>query len=330
MKTIYFIRHGEGYHNLGKKGNYHLKYPRLTVKGINQCKQVREQLKTIDFDMIFVSPLRRTLETSEFIFGEDVNSTSLECIREFIYNPCDYREPIKDIISDFNYVNFHVIDDNYDYNKKENETMFNDRMKVFFGNLQNCKYSRIAVVSHGEFLLRFFKKYGKILGIDNLNYMKNCEVRTGVMYRWFRLKCTFRGNKNKLYLNAEKGYVSIFDTKKHWWSARWRMEEFGNQCFQLICMNTGEKKGGDKCLTVINNELTIRNLNDCDNVGVWKMELVEKNWFVLNYYKLEDLVSQTIEKENFVGRLEYDTISNKMMLVNDPSMINTRWKESII
>ena len=40
--------------------------------------------------------------------------------------------------------------------------------------------------------------------------------------------------------------------------------------FQLICMNTGEKNGSDKCLTVINNELTIQNLNDCDNVGVGK------------------------------------------------------------
>ena len=42
--------------------------------------------------------------------------------------------------------------------------------------------------------------------------------------------------------------------------------------------------------------------------------MLEKNWFVLNYYKLDDLVSQTIEKENFIGRLEYDMINNKMIL----------------
>ena len=269
MKTIYFIRHGEGYHNLGKKGNYHLKYPRLTVKGINQCKKVRDQLNNINLDVIFVSPLRRTLETSEFIFGRDNNSISLECIREFISNPCDFREPIKDVISDFNNVNFNAINENYDYNLKESDEMINDRMKVFFENLKNCNYRRIAVVSHGEFLLRFFKKYGNILGMDNLKYMKNCEVRTGIMYRWFRLKCTFKGNKNKLYLNAEKGYVSIFDTKKHWWSARWRIEDFGDNCFQIICMNTGEKNGSNKFLTIKNNELVLEEfyktcLNTCD------------------------------------------------------------------
>ena len=34
MKTIYFIRHGEGYHNLKSNNcdNYHLLYPRLTTK----------------------------------------------------------------------------------------------------------------------------------------------------------------------------------------------------------------------------------------------------------------------------------------------------------
>ena len=31
---------------------------------------------------------------------------------------------------------------------------------------------------------------------------------------------------------------------------------------------------------------TIQNLNDCDNVGVWKKEILEKNWFVLNYLQI--------------------------------------------
>ena len=34
------------------------------------------------------------------------------------------------------------------------------------------------------------------------------------------------------------------------------------------------------------------------------------------------LGSQTI-KENFIGRLEYDMINNKMILLRDPSMVNT-------
>ena len=40
MKTIYFIRHGEGVHNLDN--NYHIIYPRLTPKGINQCDNLKK------------------------------------------------------------------------------------------------------------------------------------------------------------------------------------------------------------------------------------------------------------------------------------------------
>ena len=81
MKNIYFIRHGEGYHNLYNYDyhNWHLEYPRLTTKGIKQCLNVKENVKNVD--IILVSPLRRTLETAEFIFDKSNNFLAIDYIR---------------------------------------------------------------------------------------------------------------------------------------------------------------------------------------------------------------------------------------------------------
>ena len=58
--------------------------------------------------------------------------------------------------------------------------------------------------------------------------MKNCEVRTGVIYQWFRLKCTFR-NKTS-YIIMQKKVMYLFLIRGKISGVRWRMEEFGNQC----------------------------------------------------------------------------------------------------
>ena len=181
MKNIYFIRHGEGYHNLRNYNyhNHHLLYPRLTTKGINQCFEVKQTIN--DMDIILVSPLRRTLETAEYIFGKSNKFIAIENIREFVTNECDFRESINDISKMFDYVNFNLINDDYDYNKLESEEGINIRIDKFFLYLQKMKEKNIAVVTHGAFLYRFIKKYGDQLNIDNKDWFKNCEVRKGIL-----------------------------------------------------------------------------------------------------------------------------------------------------
>ena len=68
--NIYFIRHGEGYHNLKKNGQsqHHLLYPTLTAKGISQCVRTCNNLKHVHFDLVIVSPLIRTIQTFDYIF----------------------------------------------------------------------------------------------------------------------------------------------------------------------------------------------------------------------------------------------------------------------
>jgi broad specificity phosphatase PhoE len=177
---IYFIRHGEAYHNLYNNGNnnWHLEFPRLTVKGINQCHEVKKL--NLNVDVILVSPLRRTLETAENIFDKSNKFIALDEIKEFVANPCDRRETVNVIIKYFDYVNFSNISDDYEINKKETEDDISIRMEKFYNYLKTLKYKSIAVVTHGAFLKRFINKYGEKLNISsNDSYFKNCEVKTG-------------------------------------------------------------------------------------------------------------------------------------------------------
>ena len=65
---IYFIRHAEGYHNVNEDWN--ILYPKLTKKGIAQCRNVAKEMKKLEIDLVAVSPLRRTMETGSIIFKE--------------------------------------------------------------------------------------------------------------------------------------------------------------------------------------------------------------------------------------------------------------------
>ena len=63
---IYVIRHGETNVNLENRINA-LNDSELNETGINQAKMVREEVKTIDYDLIICSPLTRAKQTAELL-----------------------------------------------------------------------------------------------------------------------------------------------------------------------------------------------------------------------------------------------------------------------
>jgi broad specificity phosphatase PhoE len=175
---IYFIRHAQGEHNLSEK-NWQIKYPKLTELGIRQSKNLGLLLKDVSMDLILVSPLRRTLQTSEIIFGKENNSVSIELVKEFIVNPCDLREPKSKISEEFPNVNFDLVDDNYNYNELESDNDIEIRCNKFYDYIKNLNFENIAVVTHGAFLMKFVTIYGSRLKIEDKKWFENCECRIG-------------------------------------------------------------------------------------------------------------------------------------------------------
>lgn len=81
MNRIYFIRHGENKANITKEFSYRkVDYP-LTEKGQIQSKQTAEYFINKPIDTIFTSPLKRAIETANYI-GIKINKEP-KIIEEF-------------------------------------------------------------------------------------------------------------------------------------------------------------------------------------------------------------------------------------------------------
>lgn len=180
MKKISFIRHAQGVHNLSEQ-NWQIEHPDLTDLGKSQCKKLSNSIDK-EFDIIYVSPLKRTLKTAELVFGKENNFIATELIKEAIVNPCDKRESKVESIKNFPFINFTNINDNYDYNKIESNSKIENRCDEFYNLIKNSHHKNIAVVTHGEYLNRFINKYSNQLNIQDKNWFKNCELRTGFIY----------------------------------------------------------------------------------------------------------------------------------------------------
>ncbi|RTR29530.1 histidine phosphatase family protein [Robertmurraya yapensis] len=69
---IIFIRHGQGEHTLDIPKSFQIKHPSLTSNGIKQVKLLKNTLPLTNTDIIFISPLRRTLQTA-YIWSRNVD-----------------------------------------------------------------------------------------------------------------------------------------------------------------------------------------------------------------------------------------------------------------
>ncbi|MCM3711764.1 histidine phosphatase family protein [Sporosarcina luteola] len=69
---LIMIRHGQGEHTLDLPRSLQYSDPSLTSLGIEQARKLKAQFPLIEEDVIFISPVRRNLETA-VIFSENVN-----------------------------------------------------------------------------------------------------------------------------------------------------------------------------------------------------------------------------------------------------------------
>lgn len=157
---LIFIRHGQGEHTLAIPNSLHVKNPSLTAKGIRQAKLLRKKFTLTEEDIIFISPLRRTLETA-LIWSLDVDCrkivSPLVSPRIFPFHPNGKTLPC-DIV-----INLQTIKKEYpnleiDMNVSPDlwsggintmpEIDFNIIVQEFIANLKSLNKDKIYIVSH--------------------------------------------------------------------------------------------------------------------------------------------------------------------------------------
>ncbi len=170
IKRVFFIRHGQGNHNLkDEKGqsNNHLFDPILTPKGEQEACDVFSRKPLPKLDVAFVSPLWRTLQTATLAIsaawpeGHEFPLVAYEGVREANNrSKCNHRKPITQETKDaFPLIDFTLVDsmgpaseEEYRDNIKDEIQCVRARGREVFDFLAQRPESCIAVFSHAGFI----------------------------------------------------------------------------------------------------------------------------------------------------------------------------------
>lgn len=170
---IYVIRHGEVDLNTQGLINAHNNYS-LNKKGIEQAKEASKRIKELDLDLIFCSPLQRTVETCEYINFKKI--------------PVKYDgRLVERDAGNLQYKSVEIIDQNiwYDRTKTllyENTEGFKsilDRVKEFLDELKENYYDKnILLVTHGDTFRAIYAYFNAEVTDNEIREYKkeNCEI----------------------------------------------------------------------------------------------------------------------------------------------------------
>lgn len=191
-KTIHFIRHAEGQHNLANReygddtpviystnGSERYIDAKLTDHGIQQCIEARRGTLFKDVknpELIVVSPFTRTLQTAHISFGgSGIPFVVHDLLRERSGKyTCDQRRSKTDITKDiqplydytgdsidFDSYGYPHEEDNYWSTNRESDESVTQRAIQFIQWLATRPEQELVVVTHSSWLKHLFRAFGE-------------------------------------------------------------------------------------------------------------------------------------------------------------------------
>lgn len=168
---VYIIRHGEVPRNALKQ--YNNENEDLTKKGIKQAEELREKIKTIDYDIVICSPLIRAKHTAKIINVKEKEIIIDNRLEE--RNPGSLSGKSLDVTNRDEYWNYYT---EIQYGTSENIQEFFKRIYNFLDELKIKDYKNVLVVAHSGVSKAF---NGYFEGIKNGLFLdrglKNCEIK---------------------------------------------------------------------------------------------------------------------------------------------------------
>lgn len=187
VKTVHFIRHAEGFHNVNNQYRDEINLDaRLTPKGVAQCEAFASEqvLPPHSVDLIVTSSMTRCIQTALLCFP-DRNAPVLahESIRETVNYACDRRRPLSHIREEFPTVDFSHVEHEDDaiWNEyiarvgldwdahRESAELYRvaDRGRTFLAWLSQRNEANIVVCTHSAFL-RCILSWGHQGGVQSI------------------------------------------------------------------------------------------------------------------------------------------------------------------
>lgn len=170
---IYFVRHGETDYNKQGRMQGFLDIP-LNQTGINQAYQAKENLKDIQIDEIYASPLSRASKTADIINENyNLNIKYDDRLKELNVGELQGQNP-----ADFSkeYIDYY-----FEHPKEFGAETLEEhcsRVESFFKEIENSN-KNILIVSHGgvyRALVRYINHIESYNILDIMN-IKNSEIK---------------------------------------------------------------------------------------------------------------------------------------------------------
>ncbi len=167
---IYLVRHGEVEHN--RLGIYSTENEDLNDTGVIQASNLKEIIDTIDYDVLFTSPLKRTVSTSNIINNKNKKIVTDDLLIE--RSPGDLNGKPLSCTDRNEYWNYNT---SVRYGTEEDIKLFVNRIFKFIDNLKGMNYNAVLIVAHSG-VSKVFNMYFNGVGDGYLlnKGLKNCEL----------------------------------------------------------------------------------------------------------------------------------------------------------
>lgn len=190
---IVFVRHGRT--EINEKGCYGGSTDcSLSQRGIDEIKQFKKYIDGIEFDAVYVSPLKRTIESAEIIGLDYIIDSRIREINFGVFEGLNYKEVNERYPEEYRKWN----EDYLNYRLPQGESMLDvfKRTEDFLSDIANTG-KRLLVVTHGgiirnalsnvfgsrEHFYKFKVGYGtaNIISIDNsYSFIKGINCTYGL------------------------------------------------------------------------------------------------------------------------------------------------------
>mmetsp|Transcript_19852 Transcript_19852/g.24496 ORF Transcript_19852/g.24496 Transcript_19852/m.24496 type:complete len:285 (+) Transcript_19852:147-1001(+) len=187
VKTVHFVRHGQGFHNLladmaradGREWTQYIPTPSnpyvipelldspLTEKGRRQAAILQPTVKSLNPQpqLIVLSPNCRALQTGVIVF-QDLISTGIQFVAHEMVREeqgvhiCDKRRPKSSQAMEFPQVDFSLLEDEEDMlfrdDRRETKMEIGERIYTFLEWLERRNEKNVGIVSHSGWLMTIF------------------------------------------------------------------------------------------------------------------------------------------------------------------------------
>ena len=169
--NVYIVRHGQVPHNA--LGQYNSIDEDLTILGVQQAENLREQIDSIKFDVIICSPLKRAKHTADII---NVNNQKIIYDERIKERGCgDLSGYPLAVTNREEYWNYNTT---IKYGTSENIKSFFDRVYNFLDELKTKDYENVLIVAHSGVSKAYNGYFEGIKDGEFLNRgLKNCEIK---------------------------------------------------------------------------------------------------------------------------------------------------------